>query len=121
MDSAEVKAYIMRLPLNEPFTELSPEDQEKFIFNASEMLERRVDASVITYKMIGLQALFMAEGEGEEWAKMKRQGIKSMGMDGMSFSFDSSHVSPEVAIMIEKILNPPEPVKRNVGAVGRLV
>ena len=79
--------------------------QDKIVFGSFEMLRRRFGAAVITDEMTALQSLYMAEGEGQEFAMFKRQGVKSMGLDGMSFSFDGNNISPEVIALIESLEN----------------
>lgn len=101
MDPTAIEAYIAKLPYNEPFTSLDADFKSKLIFGSSEMLRRRYGAANITDEMVALQALYTAEGEAEEFAKFKRHGVKSMGLDGMSFSFEGANVSPEVVALIE--------------------
>lgn len=97
----QIEAEVQLLPLNEPFFKLDPPDRVRFAYAAAGMLRRRYGAAGITVETVALQVLHMAEGEGEEFAKFKRQGVKSMGMDGMSFSFDGTNISPEVVAFME--------------------
>lgn len=103
MNQAEIEAYIDRLPNNSAFTELPQEVKDKVVFGSYEMLRRRYGAAVITSEMAALQTLYAAEGEKEEFAKFKRQGVKSFGMEGMNFSFEMTHISPEVLALVELI------------------
>lgn len=101
MNQAEIEAYIIKLPYNEPFTSLPAEMRESIVFGSWEMLRRRFGVDLLDTEMAALQSLYVAEGEKEEFAKFKRQGVKSMGMDGMSFSFDGGNISPEVVALVE--------------------
>lgn len=119
MDFTAVDDYLHKLDYTEPYTSLEITDREKKAFTANEMLLRRFDEEVITDKAIALQTIFMIEGESEEFAKFKRHGVKSMGLSGMSFSFDGSNISPEVVALIEKEMNKTK--NKGSAAIGRLV
>jgi hypothetical protein len=106
MNQAEIEAYIAQLPYNDPFTSLPAELREQIVFGSLGMLRRRFGEAILTVEMAALQSLYVAEGEGEEFAKFKRQGVKSMGMDGMSFSFEGGNISPEVTALVEQITHP---------------
>lgn len=119
MDFQLVEEYIDRLPYTDAYTELDLPLREKLAFSASEMLRRRFPTAVINDEMVALQALYIAKGEGEEFMIMKEQGVKSFTIEGMSFTFDGTMTSPEVAAMIDFQLNPPKPPRRS--GWGRLV
>lgn len=103
MNRAAIDAYIALLPTNDAYLNLEESVKERVAFGAWEMLRRRYGAAVITDEMAALQALYIAEGEGEEFALFKRQGVKSIGLDGMSLSFATDLISPEVLALIESL------------------
>lgn len=105
LNQQEIENYINQLPYNSAFTELDSETRQKVAFGAWEMLRRRYGSDVITNEMAALQALYIAEGESQEFAMFKRQDVKNMGLDGMSFSFGTGNISPEVIAMIEQQQN----------------
>lgn len=106
LNQAEIENYINRLPYNAAFTGLDEDMRSKVAFGAWETLRRRYGAAVVTNELAALQALFMAEGEEQEFAMFKRQDVGSMGLDGMSISFKgNSTISPEVIAMIEQQQN----------------
>lgn len=101
MNPTAIKDYISRLPYNATFTDLTADIQDKIMFGASEMLRRRYGADAITDEMIALQSLYMAEGENEEFAMFKRQGVKTVRLDEINFTFDGNSISPEVVALVE--------------------
>lgn len=106
MNQQAVEAYIDLLPYNDVFTELIPEAKTKLVFGASEMLRRRYGAAVITDEMVALQALYVAEGEKEEFAKFKRHNVTNMQVEDLRFGFMEKGeliVSPEVIALIEQL------------------
>jgi hypothetical protein len=103
MNFQEVDEYLHKLHYTEHYTELDVTLREKIAFTANEMLLSYFDSEYITTKVVALQTLYMIEGEAEEFAKFKRHGVKSMGVSGMSFSFDSSTISPDVIALIQKM------------------
>ena len=119
MDFTAVDDYLHKLDYTEPYTSLEIEDREKKAFTANEALLRRFDEEIITDKTVALQTIYMIEGEDEEFAKFKRHGVKSMGLSGMSFTFDGSNISPEVIELIEKEQSKSK--QRGSAAIGRLV
>jgi len=63
-----------------------------------------------------LQTIYMIEGEAEEFAMFKRQGVKSMKVEDISFSFESGNISPEVITILTKATT-----KTTRAYVGRLI
>ena len=108
MNQQAVELYIEQQPFADAFNDYDEVMQTKIIFASYEQLVDAFDEKIITDKMVALQSIYMAEGYAEEHAKMKLHGVKSFSLDGMSFTYDGSHISPRVAAMIEKILNPPQ-------------
>jgi hypothetical protein len=106
MDFVLVDTYLHSLAYTDHYTLLPEEDREKIAFTANEMLLNYYSEPLVTSKIIALQTLYMIEGEGDEFAKMKRQRVKSFGLKGISFSFDQtggeSSISPDVIALIEQ-------------------
>lgn len=117
----DVIDYMNRLPNTEHFMELSSDDQEKHIFNATEVLQSYFSTNVtpvLNERVIALQTLFMMEGDSEEFAKLKRHGVSSFSAKDVSVGFEkASALSSEVIGLLEW-LNPK--LKRS-GRVGRLI
>lgn len=108
----EIKSYLERMYGNELYTELDISDQEKIIFNAHELLKDNYREKSITDRAVALQVLFMLEGEAEEYAKLKRHGITSYSVKGVSVSFDGDTICQSV---IDIIGSPKK------SSVGRLI
>lgn len=108
-----IKEYIQKMYGNELFVELEGDEQEKVIFAAHELLKDNFQESSITTRAVAVQTLFMLEGEDEEYAKLKRHGVKSYSVKGVSVTFDGSSISPDVS----KLLKP----KSSSALVGRLI
>lgn len=104
MNRATIEAYINKLPMNEVYYSFPDEVQEKIIFGSWEMLRRRYGTEFITDELAGLQALYVAEGEREEYAKYHRHGLASMKVEDIVFSFkdNQGRISPEVLAIVEK-------------------
>lgn len=100
MDQIKVEDYIALLPYSEVFTELNQDLKNRIIFGSHEMLVRRYDTGIVSDEIVAVQALFVAEGEEEEFAKFKRQGVTSIGLSGLSISVKGSEVSPEVIAIL---------------------
>lgn len=118
----DVDLYLNSLAYTDVYTVLPILEREKMMYTAYERLTMFFPDEVLTDKVIAAQTLYMIEGEGDEFAKMKRQGVKSFNLKGISFSFDStggtSGISPDALALIEKelaILNP------KFAGVGRLI
>ncbi|OKL36996.1 hypothetical protein [Domibacillus mangrovi] len=109
---SEIDAYLHSLFYTDAYTELPADIREKIAFTAEDMLINHYDEALLTPKIIGIQTLYMIEGEAEEFAKFKRHGVKSLGLKGMSFSFEGGNISPEVVALIEKAQAALQPKKR---------
>lgn len=117
MESQQVTDYIKLLPesLADPFTKLTPEEQAKQIFAATELLTDYYNLNVMTARAVALQVLFNLEAEGEEFARLKRHGVQSMSTKSTSVTFSRDNsLSPAVI----DILGEPRKPK---GFIGRLV
>lgn len=100
MNQLLVEEYIAKLPYSEVFTDLPPILKDRIIFGSEQMLKRRFVPEMVTEEIIGLQALFIAEGEEEEFAKFKRQGVTNVSVKGLSLAIKGSEVSPEVLLIL---------------------
>ncbi|MCK1982227.1 MULTISPECIES: hypothetical protein [Peribacillus] len=115
----EIDEYLHKLHYTKHYTDLPVDLREKIAFTAEEMLKNHFDETLLSDKIIALQTIYMIEGEDEEFAKFKRQGVKSMKVDEISFSFDTGNISPEVISIIAKVT---ETTKSSTRAyVGRLI
>ncbi|MUK89152.1 hypothetical protein GMD78_12290 [Ornithinibacillus sp. L9] len=99
---------------NDLYKEMEVSEQDKLIFNASELLKDNYDESKLSVRVVALQSLYMLEGEDEEYSKLKRHGVKSYSVKGVSVTFEGTNISPEVV----SILGNP---KNNKATVGRLI
>lgn len=116
MDFTTVNDYLESRSYTEPYTELDESIRRKIVFTAEDMLTSHYDEVLLTPKMVGLQALYLIEGEGEEFAKFKRHNLKSVGLKGMLFSLDGTNsISPEVQTLIQRVQEALQP-KRQAGA-----
>jgi flagellar biosynthesis protein FlhB len=103
MNSQLIKDYFAKLPesMTAPFNSLTPEEQEKQIFSATELLTDYYKESLLTVRAVALQVLFILEAEGEEFARLKRHGVQSMSTKGTSVTFSRvDQLSPAVIDML---------------------
>lgn len=100
LNQTAVNEFINGLPFPDAYVRLPDVLKPKIVTESWNMLSRRYGAAVITDEMVALQAVYMAEGEGEEFAKFKRHAVKSMNVEGIQFSFDLVHISPEVIALV---------------------
>lgn len=107
-----VKLYMMKLPNTDGFFALDKLEQDEAIFGAFELLKDNFPVEKLTDRVVALQVLYMLEGEGEEFAMLKRQGVKSYSVKGISVTFDGSGISPDV---IGILVGTPR------AAIGRLI
>lgn len=113
MDFIEVNDYLLKLRTAAEYKALEQQDKEAAVFEASELLLDHVPESRVTNRVIALQTLFMIEGEGETFAMLRRQGVKSYSVKGVSVSLEAAGVAPAVIdILFPKSLK---------ASVGRLV
>jgi len=118
----EVDTYLQALAYTDVYKEKTIEERQSITFTAYDKLLSYYDDIYLTPKIIGLQTVYMIEGEEEEFAKFKRQGVKSMGLSGMSFTFDiTQQISPEVATLIAREKEKEAEVKPSGARVGRLI
>src|SRR5699024_9308813 len=91
-----IKEYLNKMYGNEPFKEIDNIEQEKIMFNAHELLKDNFKENSITDRSVALQVLYMLEGEEEEYAKLKRHGVKSYSVKGVSVTFEGTEIAPGV-------------------------
>lgn len=115
MDFIAVDNYLHKLHYTDYYTELDEPIREKIAFTAEEMLKRHFKENLITDEVVALQTLYIIEGESEEFAKFKRQGVKSFTVKGLSFSFEGANISPEVISLINNSS------AKSAAGIGRLI
>lgn len=98
----DVDSYLARLFNNQPYMNLQPEDREKAVFEAQEMLTDDFPISKLTPRAVGLQVMFMMEGEEESLARLARLGVTSYSNKGVSVTFNGSNISPAVMKILHK-------------------
>jgi len=108
-----IKEYIGKMHDNGLFMSLGDEDKDSAIFSALELLKDHYRPSKISDRAAALQVLFMLEGEDEEYAKLKRHGVKSYAVKGVSVTFEGG----EIASSVVAILGEPRTKKASVGTL----
>lgn len=111
MDYQAINDYIEKLPNNESYMNLLEDKKIKQVYAAYELLKDHFRESQITDRAVSLQTLYMLEGEEEEYAKLKRHGITSYSVKGVSVSFEGTGISPDVINLLGA----------NRASVGRLI
>lgn len=100
MDFSVINAYLQKLHYAAPYKKLEQQAQESIVFEAQELLKDHFDESKLNERAIALQVLFMIEGEEEEYAKLKRHGVKSYSVKGVSVTFEGHNISPDVMALL---------------------
>jgi hypothetical protein len=103
MDFITVNAYLDRMPFTDRYDALTDQEREAVVFAATELLGDVYGMDQLTDRAVALQTLYMVEGEAEEFAKLKRHGVKSYNVKGVSVSFEGAGISPDV----DRILSRP--------------
>lgn len=98
----DVKQYLAKLPGTADFLALSEEEQDKWIFMAEQTLADHLRPRQITERSLALQLLYMFEGDAEDFAMLKRQGVDSFSTEGLSVSFKSGAIAPAVLDLITR-------------------
>lgn len=109
-----IKAYLEKMPGSDSLLDLEDEEQDKIIFSSHELLKDHYKDTDITDRAVALQVLYSIEGEDEEYAKLKRHGVKSYSVKGVSVTFEGG----EIAASVIAILGEP---KTKSAKVGRLI
>lgn len=108
---ADVDMYLNMITGAENYTAITdPIAREKLVFSAYDRLLSYYSEPLLTPKIIGLQALYMANQDAakgtelEAIERIKSTGAKSYSLDGVAVSFDSGSapagISPEVAAIL---------------------
>ena len=100
MDFTSVDAYLNKMSNTGGYMELDATDKEKKVFEASELLKDHFDASKLTDRAVALQTIYMLEGDEEGFGRLKRQGVKSYSVKGVSVSFEGSGISDDVLLIL---------------------
>lgn len=117
---AEVDAYLQLLSYTDVYKQKELTDREQAVFTAYEKLTSYYDDIYLTPKVIGLQTVYMIEGEQDDHALFKRQGVKSMQVEDLSFTYDiTQQISPDVVRIIER--EQAKEAKPSGARVGRLI
>ncbi|OAK70092.1 hypothetical protein [Lederbergia galactosidilytica] len=106
-----IEEYIKKMHDKDLFMNLDDEQKDSSIFSALELLKDHYRPSKITDRAVALQVLYMLEGEDEEYAKLKRHGVKNYAVKGVSVTFDGG----EIASSVIAILGEPRTKKATVG------
>lgn len=105
MNQTEIEAYLAKLPNSEPYTTLDAGLKTKVAFHAWETLRRSYGEAILTAEMAAIQILYYLEGEADEFAVYRRQGVKQVSTKDVSFQFDTGYgdISPEVVKIIDEL------------------
>ncbi|AYP68827.1 hypothetical protein BpsM61_00053 [Bacillus phage vB_BpsM-61] len=94
--------YIERMPGSESFLALSQDEQNKWIFQSTEILNDHIKRKrLITDRFVALQVLYDYESHEQDFATLKRQGVESFSTEGMSVSFKDGAVAPSIMAIME--------------------
>lgn len=97
-----VTEYLAKIPGTDDFLALDQTEQDKWTFQAEESLKDHLHPRQITERVIALQTIYMYEGQTEDFAVLKRQGVDQFSTEGMSISFKSGTVAPQVIEIVQK-------------------
>ncbi len=98
-----IKDYLALMYGNGLYEELEDTDRDKVIFGAHELLKDNFNEDSITDRAVALQVLYMLEGGEEEFSKLKRHGVKSYSVKGVSVTFDGTEIAPSVIQLLEPV------------------
>src|SRR5699024_10672803 len=118
----KVKKYIDKMYGNESFMELDDTEKDKIIFTAYELLKGYFKENMITDRIIALQILYMLDGEDEGFDKLRKQGVASYSVKGVSISFQKNNSNSSnggsslIAPAVLDILRP-----NSTGKIGSLI
>ncbi|MGD6993997.1 hypothetical protein [Sutcliffiella horikoshii] len=101
MDFTQIDAYLEKMHFANQYRKLEQPNKESIIFEATELLKDNFAEAKLTDRAIALQVLFMLEGEEEEYSKLKRHGVKSYAVKGVSVAFDGNNISPDVLAILQ--------------------
>lgn len=96
-----VDNYLKLLSGNNLYIELTETEKIKVVFTAGELLKDHFPNADANIRAIALQVLYTLEGDDEEFAKLKRHGVKSFSTKGISVSFEGTGIAPDVIHLLE--------------------
>lgn len=118
-DFTLVEEYLKSVAYTDIYLEKSEEERKKLVFTAYDRLLNYFSERYLTPKVIGLQTVYMIEGEEDEYALLKRHNLKTIVLKGMNLTFDEAHqISPDVLEIIQRSMDSDKP---RGARVGRLI
>lgn len=96
-----IDEYLNKMSGGNLYNDLVFTDKEKAVFTATELLNDHFPNASTNIRAIALQVLYTLEGDDEEYAKLKRHGVKSFSTKGISVSFEGSGISPDVIHLLQ--------------------
>lgn len=104
MTFEEVDAYLQRILFADRYIDLEAGARTKAVFTAQEILSDGYKQEQLTPRLVGLQTLFMLEGEAEDVAMLRRQGISQAQTKDASVTMaGSSDIAPAVIAILGPI------------------
>lgn len=100
MDFPEINEYITKLRNRAGYDALSEKEQKEVVFEATELLQDHFADSDLTARHFALQTIYALESEKEGFGRLKRQGVKSYAVKGVSVSFEGTGISPDVIALV---------------------
>lgn len=101
MTFEEIDAYLQRLFLADRYTDLDSAARQKIVFTAQEILSDGYKQEQLTPRLVGLQTLYMLEGESEEFAMLRRQGVSQASTKDASVTMAAgSDIAPSVIAIL---------------------
>lgn len=97
-----VKEYLGMIPGTDEFLALDQAEQDRWIFQSEEILKDHLHPRQITHRVIALQTMYMFEGESEDFAVLKRQGVDQFSAEGLTVSFKSGSIAPQVMDIVDR-------------------
>ena len=121
MEFATVDEYLQKLFFAKVYKELTPDEKESIVFTAREFLSKYYKWELLDEKVVGDQALYMLEGEDEEYSKLKRHGATKLSTKGTSVEFSVKHnIAPDVlAVLGEPVTE--ETTTKKKAYIARLI
>lgn len=115
----QVTDYLNLIPVPSYVSDMTIDDLQKAIFQASEEIGDEYPQITQTPRMIALQLLYNAEAEEEGTGMMRRQNIKDYTVKDVKVVLDRQMLSPQVVGIIGNL--PEMQSKQSSGRVGRLI
>lgn len=115
----QVTEYLNLIPVPDYVSDMTTDDVQKAIFQASEEIGDEYPQITQTPRMVALQLLYNAEAEEEGTGMMRRQNIKDYTVKDVKVVLDRQMLSPQVVGIISNL--PEMQSKQASGRVGALV